>query len=62
MLLLMKYIKTFLHGRAPQVKDVLIDSAGGICGSGITLLIIKYFVAAHRVRHKENEEDTENKN
>lgn len=43
MLLQMKYIKAFHRGRSPQVKDVLIDTTGVFCGSGLTLLIIQFF-------------------
>ena len=43
MQLQMKYIKDFHRGRSPQIKDVLIDTLGIICGSGLTLLIIQIF-------------------
>ncbi len=43
MQLQMKYIKAFHRGRSPQIKDVLIDTFGIFCGSGITLLIVNFF-------------------
>jgi len=41
----------FSDGRAPGVKDVLIDSAGAIAGIAVTLLLRALFLAVYRKKH-----------
>lgn len=37
-----EYHQTFVEGRAGQLKDILIDSAGVLCGTAVMFLILMY--------------------
>lgn len=50
-------IQTFTDGRAGELKDVLIDTAGGVCGAlvAIAITLIIFAIIKKRKREKERE-------
>ena len=48
-----EYHQTFVDGRTGQIKDVLIDTAGGVCG----ILFYGTYYLAYHIGYKKGKED-----
>lgn len=45
-----EFHQTFVEGRSGEVRDILIDTAGGFCGAGFIIMVVALIKRIHKRR------------